>query len=460
MLRVVLGLLCVAVLALPLPPAHAEDREPKDEAAQRTTDALAMLGSPIASERRLGVERLSKLMPGARPAVIDALKDSSWSVQVQLLEILGRDGADASVDALLGHLVRADEAQAVRIRLAIVQDVAASTRLLAAWRKAPKDFFARGGGGTKGARRLQELLDLLRRAEIEAKFLSRKSKSGSTGYYKGQYDILKGEGLEPDYQKLSLRVVAAIAVDRALPAPGMYQHGIYRFLRPHFVDEWEFQSMALNAVAELCTPEDVLVIEMMERRRIDLLIKRAKLRDAFLQIRERPSISYNSKEYQDAWFEWDDSLAEYLDQVATLYIVVPQRYDRHVREFIDVLHGNNPRPVRRWSYIAGLQIRCGWYSDAVDSYTYAMQYGSKAYGYYNQACAYASWSLKKGLSLHEREYKLNQAMRCLQRSVQYGWSDIDWMNEDRDLDPLRAHRKGDYAAVVQLIKDKYGLDDD
>lgn len=458
MLRVVAGLLCCAVLALPLPSAWAEDRDPGDETGARTTAALALLESPIASERRQGVSRLGRLMPDARPAVIAALDGSSWSVQVQLLEVLGRDGDAASIDALLQHLVRADEAQAVRIRLAIVRDVEASKGLLAAWRAEPKAFLARGGGGTTGKRRLQELLDLLRRAEIEAKFLSRKSKSGSTGYYKGQYDILKGEGLEPDYQKLALRVVAGIAADRAIPTPGMYQHGIYRFLRPHYVDEWEFQSMALNAVAELCTPEDVLVIEMMERRRIDLLIEREKLKTEFLETSRM--YSYDSKEYQDAWFDWDDSLAEYLDQVSTLYIVVPDRYERHVREFIDVLHSNRPRPVRRWSYIAGLQIRCGWYSDAVDSYDAAMAYGSKAYGYYNQACAYASWSLKKGLDRHERERHLNSAMICLQRSVQFGWSDIDWMHEDRDLDPLRKHRRGDYDVLVQRIKDKYGFEDD
>ncbi len=455
--RRALLLLVLLACALPLHTAWAEDAKPKDEAEARISMALALLESPIASERRRGVDRLSALMPGAGPAVLAALESSSWSVQAQLLEVLGRDGSETSIRALLRHLVRADEAQAVRIRLAVVQDVEASARLLADWRKAPQAFVKRGGGGADGTRRLQELVDLLRRAEIEAKFLSRKSKSGSTGYYKGQYDLLKGEGLEPGYRKLALEVVAGIAVDRAIPTPGLYRQGIYRFLRPHFVDEWEFQSMALNAVAELCTPEDRAVIERLEGRRLTLLIKKERLKEQFLEARS--FYPYDSKEYQDAWFDWDDALGEYLDQIATLYIVAPDRYHHTVKAFIDELLGR-PRPVRPYSYVAGLQIRCGWYEDAIDSYDDAMRWGSKAYGYYNQACAYASWSRKEGLAASERDRKLDRAMLALSRSVSYGWSDIDWMNEDRDLDPLRAHRKTQYDALIQLIKQKYGLEDE
>lgn len=454
--------LLVLLLACVLPahlPAAAEDRPPADEAPDAVTTALARLGSPVATHRRQAVERLVGLMPDAAPRLIEALDEASWSVQVQILEVLGRDGSKASVQALLQHLVRADEAQAVRIRLAIVRDVEASTRLLASWREDPEAFVARGGGGAKGARRLQELIDLLRRAEIEAKFLSRKSKSGSTGYYKGQYDILKGEGLEPDYRKLALEVVTGIATDEAIATPGLYKHGIYRFLRPHFVDEWEFQSMALNAVAELCTPKDRVIIERLERRRIDLLIKRERLKTAFLEV--WASHDYNSKVYQDAWFDWDDALGEYLDQVACLYLILPDDYHGHVIEFIDELRSRRPRPVRPYSYVAGLQIRCGWYRDAIDSYADAMRigYGSKAYGYYNQACAYASWSRKPGLSSREQQRHLDSALRTLRLSVHYGWSDIDWMNEDRDLDPLREHRASGYEALVALIKEKYGLEE-
>ena len=455
-LRALLLPVLLLACALTAPRAAAEDAPDRKEGPSPVAAALRLLESPIASERDRGVERLAELMPQATPAVIRALGTSSWSVQVQLLEVLGRDGSDASIRALLQHLVRADEAQAVRIRLAVVRDVEASERLLAAWRADPAAFLARGGGGEKGQRRLQQLVDLLRRAEIEAKFLSRKSRSGSTGYYKGQYDVLKGDGLEPGYRALALQVVTGIALDRAIPTPGLYRQGIYRFLRPHYVDEWEFQSMALNAVAELCTPDDKLVIERLEGRRIELFIKREQLKAEYEEVQRFHS--YDSKEYQDAWFEWDDALGEYLDQIATLYVIVPDRFDRHVREFIDELRGS-PRPVRPWSYIAGLQIRCGWYEDAIDSYDYAMQWGSKAYGFYNQACAYASWSRKEGLSARERRRHLDSAIMALSRSVSYGWSDIDWMHEDRDLDPLREHRKVEYDALVTLIKKKYDLDD-
>lgn len=446
----------LAVLFVGPTSAWAEEGAPAGEGRSDVAVALGQLASPVLTERREAVERLLTLMPGARPTLIAALRGATWSVQVQLLEVLARDGGDGSVDALLQHLVQADEAQGVRIRLTLVRDEKASARLLAAWRKDPEAFTQRGG--PKGARRLQELADLLRRAEIEATFLARKSKSGSTGYYKGQYDALKGVDRKPGYRKLALQVVTGIAIDRAIPTPGLYRTGIYRFLRPHYVDEWEFQSMALNAVAELCTSEDKITIEMLEQRRIALLIKRERLKVAFLEARS--FYRYASKQYQDAWFDWDDALGEYLDQVACLYIVSPDRYHRHVEEFIDVLRGHSPRPVRPWSYIAGLQIRCGWYRDAIDSYGIAMADGSRAYGYYNQACAYASWSRKAGLTKGQQERHLNAAMRTLQYAVEFGWSDIDWMNEDRDLDPLRAHRRGDYDALIKVIKEKYGFEDD
>ena len=200
----------LAVLFVGPTSAWAEEGAPAGEGRSDVAVALGQLASPVLTERREAVERLLTLMPGARPTLIAALRGATWSVQVQLLEVLARDGGDGSVDALLQHLVQADEAQGVRIRLTLVRDEKASARLLAAWRKDPEAFTQRGG--PKGARRLQELADLLRRAEIEATFLARKSKSGSTGYYKGQYDALKGVDRKPGYRKLALQVVTGIAI--------------------------------------------------------------------------------------------------------------------------------------------------------------------------------------------------------------------------------------------------------
>ncbi len=448
-----LCLVLVLVLALPAtaPTVHAEGRDGEGSSAGT---ALKQLSSPVLEVRRDATQRLVALLPDVRPAVIKALRTSSWSVQVQLLEVLGQDGSDEALKALITHLVRADEAQAVRIRRTLLLDREASTRLLASWRVDPKAFMAVGGG--RGTARLEALVQLLRRAEIEARFLSRKSKTGSTGYYKGQYDLLKGEGLEPGYRELALSVVTGIAIDRAIRTPGHYRSGVYRFLRPHYVDEWEFRSMALNAVAELCTSENVRVVEELERERLRLLLKRETLKERFEDARFR--YDWDSKELDDARLDWEDSLGAYLDQLACLYLIQPERFDGEVRLFIAQLQqrrGSTPRFAS--SLVAALQIRCGWYQDAIRSYGNAMVRGSKAFGYYNQACAYASWSQMVGLSASQKRQKLDSALQCLQLSVHYGWSDIGWMNEDRDLDPIRAERRTVYDSLVKTIKLKYDL---
>jgi hypothetical protein len=431
--------------------AHAEGRDSEGSTASR---ALKRLASPVLEVRLAATQRLIGLLPAARPAVIKALQGSTWSVQVQLLEVLGQDGSDEALRALLAHLVRADEAQAVRIRRSLLIDVGASTRLLASWRVDPKAFFA--AAGTAGKGRLEALVQLLRRAEIEANFLSRKSKSGSTGYYKGQYDLLKGAGLEPGYRALALKVVTGIAVDRAIRTPGHYRTGVYRFLRAHYVDEWEFRSMALNAVSELCTPKNVRVVEELERERLRLFLKRETLKERFAEVANR--YSWDSKEYDDAKLDWEDSLGAYLDQLACLYLIEPARFDGEVRIFVRELQRRSwPAPRLASSLVAALQIRCGWYQEAIQSYAMAMGRGSKAFGYYNQACAFASWSQMVGLSERQKRQKLDMALQCLQLSVHHGWSDISWMNEDRDLDPIRTARRSAYDALVKAIKLKYDL---
>ncbi|MDA1194495.1 MAG: HEAT repeat domain-containing protein [Planctomycetota bacterium] len=451
----------LAVLALTLLLACPAWAEGPDGEATPAARALEDLDSPLLGARERAVERLVTLLPGSRAGVIRALEGSSWAVKIQLVEVLGRDGSEEAVTALVGQLVRADEAQALRIRGVLVRDAGASARLLAAWRRDP-DGFMQGAAGVSGVRRLQELIALLRRAEIEEKFLSRKSKSGSTGNYRGQYDILKGEGLEPGYREYALEVVANIAIDRALRTPGLYRTGIYEFLRTNYVDEWEFRSMALNAVAELCTPDDEEILEHLEQLRIRVAIKRMQLEARYVELVDRHG--YSDKVTEDALFEWNDVLGDYLDVVACLYIVLPTRYDTRVREFIrDIENASwpNPQPLYPSSLIAGLQIRCGWYRDAISSYELAMREGgSRAFGYYNQACAYASWSTKAGLSERERERNLDSALMRLDRAAEAGWSDVGWMDEDRDLDPLREHRRSGYDDISKRIKVRYALEDD
>ncbi|MDJ0522575.1 MAG: hypothetical protein QNJ90_10960 [Planctomycetota bacterium] len=441
-----------ALLGLAAPAAWA-DAPPE----RRTPSQIALkrLASPVLAEREAAVRTLVDLLPGVRGQVIEALPGSPWSIQLHLIEVLAQDGSETAVQALLTHLVRTEATQAALIQRLLARLPEAAARLLAAWRADPAAFVKRAGDAPEGAERLRGLVLLLRRAEIEGLFLGRKSKSGSTGYYKGQYAVLRGKGLEPDFRDHALAVVTGIALDEALPTAGIYTSGVYRFVRPHLVDEWELRSMALNAVGELATADDHLVVTRLEDRLIQLMRERTELQ-ARMRIRYREAGGdYDSKLFQDALLEWDDALGEYLDHLSCLHQIEPVRYAGFVRRFVEELRGYTwPfMPIRRWSYIAALLIRAGWYDEAIDAYrTVIRMRGSKALGYYNMACAAASASRKVGLSKARRTAYVDDALMYLSLSVDYGWSDVAWMNEDRDLEALREERANAYAHIVERIK--------
>ena len=60
---------------------------------------------------------------------------------------------------------------------------------------------------------------------------------------------------------------------------------------------------------------------------------------------------------------------------------------------------------------------------------------SRAGTHYNLACAYAQWS--EEFQGRERETRRQRALAHLSKAVENQWSDIGWMDEDRDLEPIR-----------------------
>jgi hypothetical protein len=433
--------------------AGAAGGDAPPDAATAVDGAFARLGSRLLSERRQGVETLIRSLPGVRDRVVAALAESPWNVQVHLIEVLAQDGSPAAEAALLRHLDRTDETQAVLIRLGLVRDAAASERLLGAYRRDPRAFLKGTGAGARAARRRLELVRLLERAEIEQLFLSRKSKTGSTGYYEGQYEILADEKRDPGYRDLAVQVVAGIALDEAVPTPGVYSTGVYEFLRPHHVDEWELRGMATNAVSELCTSEDKEILARLAARLGELQERRDQLQERLYRLSRRVLI--NSKPFQDLLFEWDDAIGEYADLLTCIYGITPDTVHTDlVEELLQELeHYEYARiaPIRPTAMRAAVLIRVGWYKRAIEAYDESMRWGgSYALGYYNQACAYASWSLQEGLSARRRiEYRLF-ALHKLGRAVDSGWSDVGWMTEDRDLDPIRDDET--YAKLVEKIR--------
>ena len=447
--------LTVALLLGPGAPARDAGADAPPGRRTQADVALGRLASPVKQERDEGTAVLVGLLPGVRGQVIAALPDSPWRVQLHLIDVLAQDGSEEAVQALLDHLVRTEATQALLIQNKLAQLDGVSEHLLSAWRAEPDAFLERAGKTAPGPQRLRALVRLLRRGEIELLFLGRKSKTGSTGYYQGQYEVLRGKGREPGYREHALEVVAGIALDEAIPTPGVYRSGVYHFMRPHQIDEWELKSMALNAVGELCTREDKGTIARLERRLVELMGERAELNARMRMSYRMADGDTDSKTFQDALLEWDDALGEYLDHLSCLHQIEPDRYSSFVRRFVSELKGFNwpYMPIRRWSYIAALLIRAGWYDEAIDAYrTVIRMRGSKALGYYNMACASASASRKVGLTKGRRTGYIEDALMYLSLSVDHGWSDVAWMNEDRDLEPLREQRANAYAHIVERIK--------
>ena len=97
-------------------------------------------------------------------------------------------------------------------------------------------------------------------------------------------------------------------------------------------------------------------------------------------------------------------------------------------------------------------LRVGRYEEAVNGLEQVLKIiridgtGSFAGTHYNLACAYAQWG--EQASGPTRELRRQKALVHLTMAVRYQWSDIGWMEEDRDLEPLRKT-----ARYRQLVKD-------
>ena len=59
----------------------------------------------------------------------------------------------------------------------------------------------------------------------------------------------------------------------------------------------------------------------------------------------------------------------------------------------------------------------------------------------------AHYNLACSLALTRRR---SAALRSLRQAVELGYDDFDWMSQDPDLDPLKAHP--DYAALLSQLK--------
>ena len=378
--------------------------------------AIEALAAPGEATRRAAVEALVRALPASRTPVIEALGRARPEVQVHLIEVLGRDGSPPAVRALLEALKQADPLQATRIRHTLVRREDASRRVLEAWAQDPALRAAEGRPATPEVLALEAML---RRAEAERLFLARKSRTGGTGSYRGQF-----ADLEP-YREEALALCVAILRDRAIEEPGVFTAGRFEFLRPpdRAMDMDELTGMASHAFGELARPSDGPSLVALDE----------ELRGVYGTLSDLTRFDFDLLE----------PLGRYTDLLIALHRVLPQRYEG----LVALLLRDVSPPRGRWSSSltvgqrANLLLRVGRYEEALGEYGILLErfdplgLVSDALTNYNMACAYAQWGESMEGAARERRRRL--ALEHLERAVQAGWSDVGWLDEDRDLDPIR-----------------------
>lgn len=399
-------------------PAHAAP--PAGEAARPAAgeDAalaleLARLGSPLRGERLEAEEALARRLPGAREALARAFEAGDEGLKTALAEVLAHDDSPRLLHLLVEAWRSGGEALAGRARDGLLRQADAATAALASFQPAP---------GLGEVRPVAELAALLERDRVERAFLERKSASGSTGYYRGQYAPLM------PWRTTALEVCVHIVMDRALRMPGGSAAGGYRMVRPmgRVIDTWELRGMALNAVQDLATGEDTAVLQQL---------------DAYLrELASRPAGEDDGDIEREVLHD---------DLLATLYRLAPRRYDAELRQRVAELEGTRGWSRRGRAEAAQLALRAGWFDRAVRLYRSQLSSSlSPAHDHYNLACAFAQWAVEPGRQ--DPEQLRRTALEHLARAVDLGWTDVAWTEQDGDLEPLRA--TDGYRALVARMK--------
>lgn len=385
--------------------AGAEDGPPP---RTEVGEAMRALESPFLLEREQGVRELIRLGREARAAVAEAFGKATATTRASLVRVMAADGSAEALATLLDTLVGADTALATAIERALVEHAEAVSEGVERHRDTSGRVPAR----------IAELEMLLRRARVERAFLSRKSRSGSTGYYRGQFDVLVAE------RRTALEVCFHVLADLPLKVPGEYPLGAYRFLRsaPFLLDPWEVRGMAANAIAELARPGDTALLDAIERL--------YEAFDAAISRHAGPGIAM------------EEPLSDTL--LVTLHRLRPKGErrdpdDEHtghtwaieVEERLLMLE-HQPETDRA----PALLLRLGRYREAIARYHQVIEEEETiAIPHYNIACAYAMWSREDedGQAADHRQ----DAMTNLVLAVESGYMDWPWMEQDRDLDPIR-----------------------
>ncbi len=408
--------------------------------ADAVAAAIADLASPFAAVREDATARLVALGPSARPAVLLAFASARDGSREPFARVLAADGSKEALDALLRALPGLKEPgdySAVRRALwEHPEEVGAAVRT---WRAAHGSV----------PPEIEDLSRLLDRALVERAFQSRKSRSGGTGYYRGQYDALL------PWRTVAIEVCLAIAEDVEPIRPGRAPIGRYHFLsRPDFLaDPWEVREMAANAVGELLRPGD------------DALL--AKVHAAYVRLYRIEQEEFARAQRGRRWPPMVDT-----DRVDSLLAAL-YRFRRQVPPGTEVDEDTPKDPVAWYEERANLRVqelseigsggfdpasfllRIGRYDEAIARYVEAMdgEAASVAICHYNIACAHASWSIDPDVTPRQAASHRKDAMASLERAVEHGYLDWPWMEQDRDLDPIRGDPR--YVRLLDGVKAQF-----
>lgn len=414
-------------------PARADDAAPAPTAPVDVPALLARLDAPFLADRQGAVETLIARGAAARPAVIAAFRDPAARRRAELAQVLAADGSPEALDALLDVLPTAHDVATERsVQRSLIAHAERVTDAVLAYRddhgQVPPSVATLAG--------------LLVRARIEARFLSRKSASGSTGSYPGQFEVLR-----PDRRR-AVEICRDILRDRPPKVPGVFPVGTYAFLRPppFLAEPLELRSMAVHALAELTVEEDGDVLDDLEDTYVELFLRgrlhqrqgmrrdeESRLGDGVLAVlvRRRPAGPVRREVLE-----------------LGLRPRFAPTWKEHALALIDAMRSDSDTDEDA----AQLALQIARFDLAVDIYRRLLRISSGGIAHYNLACAYARWSREPRPNDDPKALR-ERAMDEMEAAHEAGYLDWVWMSEDRDLDPIRELPR--FAALVERMKQSF-----
>lgn len=451
------GLVAAALCGWAYKPALAAPPDGPTAETVLLAEALRDADSDFLGVRETAVKSLRRLPASSRLTIREAFRSGNERRRATLASVLAERPDREDIRLLLDTLTTArDPATASALRQALIDNAEETSALVAEFRAAqdalalstspaatpPEATSAEATSPTANVPKatpsnapatrgvhstpLAELEDLLARARLEAIFISRKSTSGGTGSYDGQYAEMRYD------RKRALKLCISILADEDEPRPGVFPIGSFRFLRAPsiLISQEEIQSMAANAVLELITKADAEALDRLEA--IHRTLERIALQPQRPQIRVK------------------QLMALALDDVILPTLFLMGRADRDDVDRHVTFHANQ----YDFDDAAHLLLRLKEYEEAIGYFRRQLQQlERKVIPCYNLACAYARWSIEPGIADEAKAQYRAFAVSYLERSVAFGYPDWPWMEQDRDLEAIR--KDPTFVKLVAALKKKY-----